>query len=74
MFAMDGKPPTDEEIAAYLALISEVKHVIKGVYLYGLARPSHQLEASRLSRLPTQWLESLAQRMRQLGFTVHVSD
>ena len=74
MFAMDGEPPTDEDIAAYLALISEVKHVIKGVYLYGLARPSHQLEAPRLSRLPAQWLESLAQRMRQLGFTVHVSD
>ena len=74
MFAMDGEPPTDEEITAYLALISEVKHVIKGVHLYGLARPSHQLEASRLSRLPAQWLESLAQRMRQLGFTVHVSD
>ncbi len=74
MFAMDGEPPTDEEIAAYLALISEVKHVIKGVHLYGLARPSHQIEAPRLSRLPAQWLESLAQRMRQLGFSVHVSD
>jgi hypothetical protein len=74
MFAMDGEPPTDEDVTAYLALISEVKHVIKGVHLYGLARPSHQLEAPRLGRLPVHWLESLAQRMRQLGFTVHVSD
>jgi len=74
MFAMDGEPPAEADIAAYLALISEVRQVVKGVHLYGLARPSHQLEAPRLSRLPVQWLEALAQRMRQLGFVVHVSD
>jgi hypothetical protein len=27
-----------------------------------------------LAVLPVQWLEALAQRMRQLGFVVHVSD
>ena len=74
MFAMDGEPPAEADIAAYLTLISEVRQVVKGVHLYGLARPSYQLEAPRLSRLPVQWLEALAQRMRQLGFVVHVSD
>lgn len=74
MFAMDGVPPAEADIAAYLALISQVKSVVQGVHLYGLARPSYQLEAPRLSRLSAEWLEVVAERMRQLGFTVHVSD
>ena len=73
MFAMDGEPPQEDDILAYLALISQVKHVVKGVHLYGLARPSYQAEAPRLSRLSSEWLEAVAQRIRALGFTVYVS-
>jgi len=73
MFSMDGEPPQEADIAAYLALISQVKTVVKGVHLYGLARPSYQAEAPRLSRLSPEWLEAMAQRIRQLGLTVHVS-
>src|SRR5450830_73423 len=73
MFAMDGEPPQEADIAAYLALISQVKTVVKGVYLYGLARPSYQAEAQMLGRLSPEWLEAMGQRIRQLGFTVHVS-
>ena len=73
MFALDGKPPGEAHMEAYLALISQVKDVIKGVHLYGLARLSLQPEASRLSRLPAEWLESVAQRIRQLGIAVYVS-
>ena len=73
MFGLDGHPPTEEDIAAYLALISQVKEVIQGVHLYGLARLSLQPEASRLTRLSAEWLESMAQRIRLLGITVHVS-
>lgn len=73
MFALDGKPPGEAHIQAYLALISQVKDVIQGVHLYGLARLSLQPEAGRLSRLPAEWLETMAQRIRELGITVHVS-
>lgn len=73
MFALDGEPPQEAEIAAYLTLIEQVKEVVQGVHLYGLARPSYQAEAARLSRLPAEWLETVAQRIRQLGLTVHVS-
>ena len=73
MFALDGLPPQEGEISAYLALISQVQHVVQGVHLYGLARPSYQAEAERLSRLPPEWLEAMAQRIRQLGLTVYVS-
>ena len=73
MFGLDGQPPQETDILAYLALISQVKDVVQGVHLYGLARPSYQAEAERLSRLSEEWLEGVAQRIRQLGFAVYVS-
>ena len=73
MFGLDGKPPQETDILAYLALIAQVKNVVQGVHLYGLARPSYQAEANRLSRLPETWLEAVAQRIRQLGLAVFVS-
>ena len=73
MFAMDDLPPTEADISAYLALVEQVKDVVQGVHLYGLARPSYQAEAPRLSRLAPEWLEAVAQRLRQRGFVVHVS-
>jgi wyosine [tRNA(Phe)-imidazoG37] synthetase (radical SAM superfamily) len=73
MFALDGAPPDEEEIVAYLALLDQVASDLQGVHLYGLARPSLQAEAERLSRLPPEWLEAMAQRIRQHGLTVHVS-
>lgn len=73
MFGLDGNPPAEADIAAYLALISQVKEVIHGVHLYGLARQSLQPEASRLTRLSAEWLEAMAERIRQLGIKVYVS-
>ena len=73
MFGLDGEPPTEAHITAYLELISHVKELVQGVHLYGLARPSYQVEAERLSRLPEAWLEAVAQRIRHLGLVVHVS-
>lgn len=73
LFAMDGEPPHENDIQAYLSLISQVQHVVRGVHLYGLARPSYQAEAPRLSRLSSEWLEAVAQRIRALGFIVYVS-
>jgi hypothetical protein len=73
MFALDGVPPKEEDIEAYLLLISQVKEVVQGVHLYGLARLSLQPEAGRLSRLPAEWLEAMGHRISQLGIPVHVS-
>jgi wyosine [tRNA(Phe)-imidazoG37] synthetase (radical SAM superfamily) len=73
MFALDGEPPHEDDIVAYLELISQVQQQVQGVHLYGLARPSYQVEAPRLSRLSPESLETVAQRIRQLGFTVYVS-
>lgn len=73
MFGLDGKPPSESHISAYIQLLAEVKDDIKGVHLYGLARPSYQEEAPRLSRLPAESLEKIADKIRALGLTVFVS-
>jgi wyosine [tRNA(Phe)-imidazoG37] synthetase (radical SAM superfamily) len=74
LFALDGTPPTAEQLDAYLALLVQAKESLAGVHLYGLARPSLQPEAARLSALPAQWLENFAERIRgKTGLTVRVS-
>jgi len=73
MFAIDGQPPTEQAILDYLTLISQVKEVVAGVHLYGLARPSYQVEAARLGRLSEDWLENVASRIRELGLKVYVN-
>jgi hypothetical protein len=54
-------------------LLARVGSAIAGVHLYGLARPSAQTEAPRLSALPVAWLEELADRIKRKGLTVLVS-
>jgi wyosine [tRNA(Phe)-imidazoG37] synthetase (radical SAM superfamily) len=73
VFALDGTPPSEAELDAYLALLAQAHSDIKGVHLYGLARSSLQPEAPRLTRLPQSWLETLAQRISQHGIRVQVS-
>ncbi len=75
LFAMDGNPPDETELAAYLDLLATVRRwdaPVKGVLLYGLARPSLQREADRLSALPRAWLDDLGDRVKAIGFPVQV--
>jgi pyruvate-formate lyase-activating enzyme len=73
VFAWDGAPPADAEVAAYLEFLTGVKDAVAGVLLYGLARPSLQPEAARLGRLPQSWLDALARKIEKTGLTVRVS-
>ena len=76
MFGLDGAPPAEAEIDAWLAMLARAKAEnlpLQGVLLYGLARPSLQAESSRLSRLPEEWLRALAARVEKLGWVVQVS-
>ena len=74
IFAVSGEAPTQAELDAYLELLRTVgTGRLQGVLLYGLARPSMQPEASRLSPLPAEVLDGLAKRIRALGLTVRVS-
>jgi wyosine [tRNA(Phe)-imidazoG37] synthetase (radical SAM superfamily) len=73
--AIDGQPPSPNEQDAYLGLLSEELAAgtpIAGVLLYGMARPSMQPGAERLSPLPASWLEEYGARIRSLGLDVLV--
>lgn len=69
-FALDGEPPAADEESAYLALIGEVRAKIRGVHLYGLARPSMQNAADRLSNLAPDAFARFARRIEELGVEV----
>jgi wyosine [tRNA(Phe)-imidazoG37] synthetase (radical SAM superfamily) len=76
VFALDGAPPSDIEQAAYLAAVERIRQLqipVQGVLLYGLARPSMQPQAGRLSALPAEWLETFAEKIRAAGLPVKVS-
>ena len=74
--AFDGEAPGEDEVRAYLELVRslvETRVPVLGVLLYGLARPSYQPEAPRLSALPDTWLQEFARRIRAEGLEVRVS-
>jgi wyosine [tRNA(Phe)-imidazoG37] synthetase (radical SAM superfamily) len=76
VFALDGTPPGEAEQAAYLDAVRRIRqqHIpLQGVLLYGLARPSMQPQAGRLSALPAAWLEAFADKIRAAGLPVKVS-
>jgi wyosine [tRNA(Phe)-imidazoG37] synthetase (radical SAM superfamily) len=73
LFSLDGKPPDETEMQAYLHLLQPVAPRLAGVHLYGLARPSMQAEAARLGRLDPAWMGAFADRLRQCGLQVRVS-
>ncbi len=76
VFALDGAPPPEAEVRAYLDLLDRARAEgvkLEGVLLYGLARPSLQPEAPRLTPLPKAWLQRLANRIGALGLEVKVT-
>jgi wyosine [tRNA(Phe)-imidazoG37] synthetase (radical SAM superfamily) len=76
VFALDSAPPSAAEQAAYLAAVSRIRQQqipVQGVLMYGLARPSMQPQASRLSALPAEWLAAFAEKIRAAGLPVKVS-
>ena len=76
LFALDGQPPEQAEVAAWLGMLMRAVNEgvpLRGVLLYGLARPSMQAEAERLSALPEAWLRELAGRVEALGLAVRVN-
>lgn len=72
-FALDGQPPAEEEVTAYLTFIREAAPVIQGVHLYGIARQPMQPGAERLSALPATVLAAYGEQIRNLGVAVTVN-
>lgn len=72
-FALLGQAPGAREIDDYLALLGQVRGDVRGVHLYGLARPSMQPGADRLRRLSAGELEAISARIRNTGLAVTVN-
>lgn len=76
MFAVDGELPDEAVLSAYVGFLAEqlAEGVpLQGVLLYGLARPSLQAEAPRLTAAPIAWMQQLAARIEALGLAVKLS-
>lgn len=72
-FARDGKAPEEAEVSAYLEQLKAVRGEIRGVHLYGLARPTLQPGGEHLSRLPEETLRALGKRIADLGLRVEIN-
>ena len=73
LFSLDGEPPPERELQAYLDLLAPLAPKLAGVHLYGLARPSSQPEAPRLGCLAPDWMEAFAGRLGACGLPVKLS-
>ncbi len=72
-FLIDGNETSAADQSAYLELVESVKGKIKGVHLYGLARPSLQPDAARLSNLRHERFVQFASSISSLGIEVVVN-
>lgn len=75
VFQIDGEPPSEAETHAYLKFVKSLKDEglpLQGVLLYGIARPSLQPEASRLSQVSESWLTAYGEKIKALGLTVKI--
>lgn len=74
VFRLDGVGPSPQDIDDYLEVLKEAgTGRLRGVLLYGLARPSLQPEAGRLTNLSTDELAAIANRIAAQGLNVEVS-
>ncbi len=73
IFMIDGKSPDEKDIDAYIELINKAKKNIKGVHLYGLARPSLQPRAKDLGRISEDELQNIAKKLLSLNIPTTVS-
>lgn len=73
-FALDGVAPSLESQMAYCDLVRPLAGRLAGVHLYGLARPSLQPAAHRLSALPVDDLVCFANLIKkETGIQVLIS-
>lgn len=76
VFQINGVPPSELETNTYLEFISNLKDEglpLKGVLLYGIARPSLQPEAIQLSQVTESWLIAYGEKIKALGLAVKLN-
>ena len=76
VFQQNGAAPSENEQSAYLNFLQQLienNTPLKGVLLYGLARPSLQPEAVDLAVLDPEWMGNFAARIEKLSLPVKIS-
>ncbi len=76
LFARDGEPPAEGDLARLLAFIRSSLDAgveLRDALLYTIARQPLQPEGPRLSALAPQYLEEFARRLRSCGLATSVS-
>lgn len=76
VFNQHGKPPSEDEVSAYLAFLQELVTndiPVRGVLLYGIERESFQPESSTLSKVDKSWFTAFSDRINAVGVTVKAS-
>lgn len=76
VFNQHGKPPSEDEVSAYLAFLQELVTndiPVRGVLLYGIERESFQPESSTLSKVDQSWFTAFSDRINALDVTVKAS-
>ncbi|MDR2014937.1 MAG: radical SAM protein [Azoarcus sp.] len=73
VFRWDGLPPDDSEIDAWLNVLTSAGTAIRGVLLYGIARPSQQPAGLRVSPLSADEFGRITIKTINQGLTIHVS-
>lgn len=76
VFRWDGQPPATAEINAWLDLLCGAcgeEQAIRGVLLYGLARPSLQPDAARIAPLSAEEFAAIVDHAKARGLTVRAS-
>ena len=76
VFQINGMAPPVAESDAYLSFLESFLNEgekLKGVLLYGLARPSMQPEAPRLTKVDQVWMETFSARIQSLGVEVRLN-
>jgi len=76
VFALDGETLSAGEQKAYINFLQtamQSKGALKGVLIYGLARPSLQPESTRLSVVAPEWIKQFANQIESLGLAVKIS-
>ena len=71
--AWNGAPPSEAEQQAYVRFLTELMVdgvALKGVRLYGLARPSLQNESVHIGKLSESWMQAFATRIEITGLPV----
>lgn len=76
VFNLNGQPPSEKEINAYLEFVENLLNEgapLQGVLVYSIARPSLQPESKFLSQVDQDWFDLFCNRIRKLGLVVKPS-